>query len=212
MSILFELQKYVQHPITTQILLGILKGYERPYDKISDLEKQGYLIQLRRGLYLLGDSFNVQRPELSLISNHLYGPSYISLETSLFFWGLIPEKVYVTTAMTTKQSKKIETGIGTFTYHHLSKEYYWLGIKSIQLTGKQSILIGSAEKSICDKIVTTSGVLLRSKKQVYQFLVEDMRMDMDIVSNLNITEIETFLPHCAKRDSIEKLIDFIPSI
>jgi hypothetical protein len=212
MNVLLELQKFTQHPITTQLLLGVLKDYERPFDKISELVHQGYLIQLRRGMYILGDQLNVQRPELSLISNHLYGPSYISLETGMFFWGLIPEKVYVISAMTMKQSKNIETPLGIFNYRHVSKEYYWLGIESQDITSRQTILVGSPEKCICDKIITTSGVMLRSKNQAYQFLVEDMRIDLESISALNLSLIETILPFCSKKGSIEKLIEFIDSL
>jgi len=212
MEILLELQKFAQQPITTQLLLGILKKYSCPFDKISELTKQGYLLQIRRGLYILGDQLNVNRPELNLISNHLYGPSYISLETSLFFWGLIPEKVYVTSAMTIKQSNTFDTQIGKFTYHHLSSDYYSFGIQSVNLTNKQTIIIGSPEKSLCDKIINTSGVILRSKKAAYEFLVEDLRIDKEMLTKLDVKQIETWISKCEKRSSIEKMLELIQSL
>lgn len=212
MEILLELQKYAQQPITTQILLGVLKEYSRPFDKINELTKQGYLLQIRRGLYILGDQLNVKRPELNLISNHLYGPSYISLETSLFFWGLIPEKVYVTSAMTIKQSNTFDTQLGKFTFHHLPSEYYSYGIQSVKLTDKQTILIASPEKSLCDKIINTSGVTLRSKKGAYEFLVEDLRIDTEMLTKLDVKQIESWISKCEKRSSIEKILELIQSL
>ena len=209
MEILLKLQKYSQQPISTQILLLILKDFARPYDKIDELEEKGYLIQLRRGLYILGENLNVQKPELTLLSNHLYGPSYISLETALFFWGLIPEKVYVTTAMTIKPTTKIDTKLGTFTYQHLPTPYYSYGIQTIRVTDKQSILIGSPEKSICDKIITTPGILLRSTKQASQFLIDDLRIDVELLSQMNTQELESFVPVFSKKESIEKVIELI---
>jgi predicted transcriptional regulator of viral defense system len=209
MEILLKLQKYSQQPISTQILLLILKEYARPYDKIDELEEKGYLIQLRRGLYILGEKLNVQQPELTLLSNHLYGPSYISLETALFFWGLIPEKVYVTTAMTIKPTTRFDTKLGTFTYQHLSTPYYSYGIQTIMVTEKQSILIGSPEKSICDKIITTPGILLRSIKQASQFLIDDLRIDIELLSQMNTQEFECLIPVCSKKGSIEKVIELI---
>ena len=50
-------------------------------------------------------------PEPFLIANHLRGPSYVSLEAALFYWNLIPERIYEISSATIKTSKTYKTQI-----------------------------------------------------------------------------------------------------
>lgn len=206
------LADYADQPISTQILLTILKDYNRPYDKIMELMSQGDLIQLRKGLYMTSTLINSNRPEPFLLANHLYGPSYVSLDSALFFWGFIPERVFEITSVTSKLSKRSTVENTVFSFTHLPLAYYPVGIKSVHLTDKQTVLIASPEKCICDKVITTAGVNLRSKKQAMTFLVQDLRMDKDRLRELNLREMAKWLPICPKRTSIKNLIEAIAEL
>lgn len=206
------LAEYEEQPISTQILLTILKDYNRPYDKIMELMSQGDLIQLRKGLYMTSTLINSNRPEPFLVANHLYGPSYVSLDSALFYWGFIPERVFEITSVTSKLSKRSTVENTVFSFTHLPLAYYPVGIKSVRLTDKQTVLIGSPEKCICDKVITTAGVNLRSKKQAMTFLVQDLRMDKDHLRELNLREMANWLPVCPKRTSIKNLIEAIAEL
>ena len=204
-----ELSQYSDQPISTQVLLGLLRGYSRPYDKIMEMVNQGILVQLRRGLYMTSPLVSKITPEPFLIANHLYGPSYISLDSALFHWGLIPERVYTVSSVTTNPSKEFRIPTGTFTYTHLPSPYYSFGIKSLAVTARQTILIASPEKALCDKIVMTSGVNLRSRKQALAFLLEDLRLDSEKLQGLDLEIIKSWLPSCPKRNSIQFVINAI---
>ena len=212
MDVRMLLAEYAEQPISTQILLTILKDYNRPYDKIMDLVNQGDLIQLRKGLYMTTNSISTNRPEPFLLANHLYGPSYVSLDSALFYWGFIPERVFEITSVTSKLSKRSTIKNNVFSYTHLPLAYYPLGIKSIALTDKQTVLIASPEKCICDKVITTAGVNLRSKRQAMAFLVQDLRMDKDRLRELNLREIVKWLPVCPKEASIKNIIESIADL
>ncbi len=206
------LAEYAEQPISTQILLTILKDYNRPYDKIMELMSQGDLIQLRKGLYMTSTLINTNRPEPFLLANHLYGPSYVSLDSALFYWGFIPERVFEITSVTSKLSKRSTVENTVFSFTHLPLAYYPVGIKSVRLTDKQTVLIASPEKCMCDKVITTAGVNLRSKKQAMTFLVQDLRMDKDRLRELNLREMAKWLPVCPKRTSIKNLIEAIAEL
>jgi hypothetical protein len=206
------LVEYAEQPISTQILLTILKDYKRPYDKIMELVNQGDLIQLRKGLYMTTTSISANRPEPFLLANHLYGPSYVSLDSALFYWGFIPERVFEITSVTSKLSKRSTVENTVFSFTHLPLAYYPVGIKSVHLTDKQTVLIASPEKCICDKVITTAGVNLRSKKQAMTFLFQDLRMDKDHLRELNLREMANWLPVCPKRTSIKNLIEAIAEL
>jgi predicted transcriptional regulator of viral defense system len=207
-----ELSQYSDQPISTQVLLGLLRGYNRPYDKIMEMVNQGILVQLRRGLYMTSPLISKITPEPFLIANHLYGPSYISLDSALFHWGLIPERVFEISCVTPKISKKIMVQNAVYSYTHLPIAYYPLGVQSIALTKTQTVLIASPEKGLCDKVITTAGINLRSKQQAMAFLVEDLRIDKDQLRELNTTEMTSWLPVCPKRKSIQLLIETLSAL
>ena len=73
-------------------------------------------------------------------------------------------------------------------------------------------MIAGPEKCLCDKVVTTSGVNLRSKKQAMAFLVEDLRIEKDSLRELNVKEIVKWVPVCPKRNSIQILIEAIADL
>ena len=206
------LVEYAEQPISTQILLTILKDFKRPYDKIMELVNQGDLIQLRKGLYMTTTSISTNRPDPFLLANHLYGPSYVSLDSALFYWGFIPERVFEITSVTSKLSKRSTVENTVFSFTHLPLAYYPVGIKSVRLTDKQTVLIASPEKCICDKVITTAGVNLRSKKQAMTFLVQDLRMDKDRLRELNLREMANWLPVCPKEASIKNIIESIADL
>ena len=200
------IRNYAEQPITKQILLDLLKEYKRPYDKITELVKQGLLILVKRGIYIPGPNLSIATPEPYLIANHLWGPSYISLETALSHWGLIPERVYEVSSITSQSSKMYKTPIGRFSYTHMPLPYYSFGIKKVELTKKQVVLIASPEKALCDKIITTSGLLLRSSKQVMELLTDDLRMENDMLRNLDSKEISKWVNNAPKKASLAILI------
>lgn len=192
-------------PISTQVLLPLLVDYKRPYDKINELVNAGYLYQLKRGLYVAGPKIKTPHPELFLLANHLYGPSYITAESALSYWGLIPEKVVSITSATTRKTTVFKTNLGDFYYFHLSAAAYFIGLSQVKLTNLQTVMMASPEKALCDLIVQTRGLHLRSVKQTMQFLEEDIRLDTKVLSTMNKVIISDCVIHCPKSISLHLL-------
>lgn len=200
------IQDYAEEVLTRQLVLSLLSEYKRPNDKIHELVKKGELTILKKGMYIPGPRANIQRPEHFLVANHLWGPSYVSLDTALSYWGFIPERVYEISSVTVKNTKVYKTEIGKFSYQHANLPYYSFGIRSVKLTPKQVVLMASPEKAICDKVIMTSGVFLRSIKQAQEFLIEDLRIDEDKLKELNLAEMRSWLDGAYKATSLEILI------
>ena len=201
-----QIQPYAHTPITRHLLLALLGGYRRPNDKISELIRQGYLVPLRRGLFVAGPQAGLALPEAFLIANYLRGPSYVSMESALAFWGLIPERVFETTSASLKPSKRYATAVGRFRYKQLALPYYSYGIRREALAPQQFGLVASPEKALCDKIVTTAGVTLRSIPQTQALLLQDLRMDVAQLKRLDLDAIAQWLNHSPKRASLEMLL------
>jgi hypothetical protein len=184
-----------------------LATYSRPNDKISEMIRNGELVSLRRGLYVPGPELDLPIPDSFVIANHLRGPSYISLESALSYWGLIPERVYEISSVTTKTSKMYQTSLGRFSFQHLATPYYSFGIRSVRLTELQTAMIASPEKALCDKIVLTSGVQLRSISQTMDFLLEDLRIDEEQLQTLDIQATQSWVEDAPKRNSLQMLVN-----
>ena len=89
----WELRKIVGHEeLDTLTLNSVLSGYSNPRDKISRLVKEKVLIRIKKGLYIFGPQFAEKPYSNEILANLLYGPSAISLEYALSYYGLIPEK------------------------------------------------------------------------------------------------------------------------
>jgi predicted transcriptional regulator of viral defense system len=202
-------QKYEEAPLTRQIMMDLLRGYQRPYDKINELVKKGQLTPIKNGLYIPGPNTKTLKPAPFLVANHLRGPSYVSLDAALSFWGLIPERVYEITSVTTKTGKTYSTPLGKFSYFRAPLPYYAFGIKSVALTARQVVLMASAEKALCDKIVMTSGIWLRSVKQAREILLDDLRIEEEQLKELDANEILSWIDNAPKKNSLTLLVKML---
>ncbi|WP_051224620.1 type IV toxin-antitoxin system AbiEi family antitoxin domain-containing protein [Flavobacterium tegetincola] len=125
------IKPFTNIPLSRQVILELLKEYKRPNDKISELIKSGDLISLKKGLYIAGVETDATGPETFSVANHLWGPSYVSLESALSYWSLIPERIYEVSSITLKVSKKYKTPTGRYSCRFMPSPYYSFGIKSI---------------------------------------------------------------------------------
>ncbi len=176
--LLWQLPKY---PFDYSYLVNLLKDYNSPRDKISRMIKKKEILQIKKGLYVLSPQLGTQI-NLKVLANLIYGPSYISLEYALSYWGLIPEKVEEITSMTNKRNKIFETQVGTFAYKYLENSKYSVGIDRIP--GENgAFLIASKEKAICDRLALVKDLSIGG---MAEFLEADLRLDMDELSSLNI--------------------------
>ena len=177
-DIIKNLGKLGSAPISTSTLKSLLNDYDYPNNKIASLTDDGYLIRLRKGLYAVSPEITGDPIDRNIISNNMYGPSYISYHSALYYYGLIPEAVIATTAVTFKNSKSYITPLGSFKYYHVPMDYYSVGYSAIS-TNNEHYIIALREKALCDLFILNKGIKLQSKKSVSIFLEHDMRVDMD---------------------------------
>ena len=108
--------------------------------------KKGLFFKLRNNLYLLKDS----RPPHYYIANKLYEPSYVSLETALSRYGIIPETVYAITSVTAKATREYNTPIGSFMFQRIKKQAYTgYGLKEID---GWKAFVAEPEKALADHL------------------------------------------------------------
>lgn len=212
MDIRAALRQLSNQPLTHQLLIGLLKDYKRPNDKILALKADGLIEPIKKGLYIAGRSLGTERPESALLANHILGPSYLSMESALAHYGLIPEKVFTATSMTTKASRKFQTNMGLYTYTNLPLPYYAFGLASVSLAKNQQAIMAIPEKALCDKIATTAGIILRSQSSAMDYVFGNLRMEEEDLAKFDLNAMLSWLENAPKRESLEMLIKMIEKI
>jgi len=117
--------------------------------RLFEWQKKGYIIKLRNEWYSLPEF--LEEPYSSwIIANMAHEPSYISLESALNYYGLIPEGVFMTTSVTTKRPLRIEMAGHNYSYACIKKELYG-GYHLIKADRyKRKIRIADFERTIVD--------------------------------------------------------------
>ena len=189
-------------PVQNGAIAACFQHLSSPSEKIRALEKDGQLIRLKRGLYVVSDEVSGKPVNACLCANHIYGPSYVSLHWALRWYGLIPERVHTMTSVTTKRSRMFENSLGRFTYEQVKPEYFAIGVNSIEEDGV-TFMMASREKALCDMILHDTYLPPQSVKGLWQYLEEDIRLDVDELSTFDVSIIEA----CAKLGKKENILN-----
>jgi predicted transcriptional regulator of viral defense system len=170
--------------LTNDIIKSNLTEYSNKNTKICRDVKNGNLIKIINGLYETDPFVNGY-----LLAGSIYGPSYLSFEFALYYYGLIPEKVTSFTSATCDKKKKkmYNNYFGTYMFRDIPKDVYPLGIKLIQ-EGEYTYQIATPEKALCDKLYTLSPI--KNMTELENMLFNDLRIDNNEFRKLNIDDIE----------------------
>jgi hypothetical protein len=158
----------------------ILSGDIDPMDvrrQLSRWTAAGRLYQLRRGLYSLAPPFQKVRPDPFVIANHLVRPSYVSLQSALSFYGLIPESVPVTTSITTGRPAFYSTPLGDFSFRHVNVPFF-RDFDVLEPSEKQPAFVATPEKALIDLIYLEPG----SDNEAFLF---ELRLDLEESLDIN---------------------------
>jgi len=166
-----------------QRLKAAIVRQSNPRRFIGRLIKNGYIVRVKKGLYVWTVDFDVAGYSQEILSNLIYGPSYISLEYALSFHGMIPERVERVTAVTFKKNKLFKTPVGQFEYLHLYKGAYPEGISLKHINTKETCLMASPEKALLDYVALRVKSFV-PQTNLLQLLYDDLRCDEEVLGNI----------------------------
>ncbi len=166
------------------ILKKALTGYRKPKDKVTKLIANGDIIRLRRGIYAFGKRWRRRPISIEIVANMLLGPSALSLEYALHFYGFIPEAVHEITSITPKKNWRYETPIGRFSYQHLAPRKFPVGLDWIQRGDGTSFYIATPEKAIADCLISRTPEI-ESPLALWDHLTESLRIEEAVIQNLD---------------------------
>ena len=202
------LEEFQNIPFRTQDLATLYPQNRDLLGVAKRLERAGSIIRLKKGLFVVAP--HISRTELSdfLIANHLYGPSYISAESALRWYGLIPESVYETISVTSGIARTYSNKTGNYRYIHATPAYCAVGVAMHQ-EANASFMIATPEKALCDKIVFTPYLNLRYREETLRFLEEDLRLDMERFYEMDTRVLRQCAEVSRKKIMINQLIKLI---
>jgi len=181
-----------------------------PEKKIQALEKSGEILRLKRNLFIVNPELTGKETDARLCANHLYGPSYVSLQWALSYYSLIPEQVFMMTSITTKRSRSFKTPVGPFSYMQVPSGYFPIGINSMEENGVH-FLMASPEKALCDTILQDNFVPHQSIKALIVYLEEDLRLDMEMLQKFDVRIIRECMETGRKVQIFTNLIKIVQS-
>jgi len=175
-----------------QTLIDILKDLSSPRDKITDLLRQEIIIRVKKGLYVFAPKYRTHPYSKELLANLIHGPSYLSLDYALAYYGVIPERVKAVTSVTPNRSRRFNTPVGLFIYRQIPAAAYETGQVRTETAHEQAFLIATPEKALADKIVSLRGLAITSAAEMQRFLEEDLRIELDFLKTLPAARIDDF--------------------
>ncbi len=113
-------------------------------------KKAGEIVGLRRGVY----AFAGEVPQTAEILSALYPPAYVSLESALSMYGVIPDVPFAVTSVTIRPTRNFQTPCGRFGFRHIPQEGF-IGFDP-------KTLIATFEKAVVDYLYIHRRTLVTS--------------------------------------------------
>lgn len=149
-------------------ILRVEPGFHRR--RLNEWQAKGHIHKVIKGFYVFAD-LPLNEMVLFEIANRVYKPSYISLESALAHYQLIPESVFGVTSVSTRRTYRFATGLAEFRFRTVKPELFF-GYELVSIRGKR-VKIARPEKAILDFLYLNPG--LRSAPDF-----ESLRIDADL--------------------------------
>jgi len=184
--------------------MDCLSDYKRPRVKLTALLKKRELIRVKKGLYVFGKEYRHRPYSLEVLANLIHGPSYISFEYALSYYGLIPERVTRVTSASWKRAKQFATPVGEFIYFSVSPTRFSAGITWESLDEYTHFFIATKEKALVDYIARLKP--FRTSKELREYVIEGMRIDAEDLAKLR-RRLVLQIAHCYRNKNVRLLCD-----
>ena len=116
----------------------------------------GRIIQLRRGVYSLAPPYRKIEPHPFTIANRMVPGSYVSCQSALAYYSLIPEYAPSVVSVCSSRPRTWDTPLGTFIFRHVQRKYLF-GYRFLEISNAQQAIVAAPEKALLDLIYLTPG-------------------------------------------------------
>ncbi|MCC5831456.1 MAG: hypothetical protein JJU12_00230 [Chlamydiales bacterium] len=207
MNIMQEIRKKAKtEELDYLFLMDCLSSYKHPRDKLTSLLKTEQLIRIKKGLYVFGESYRRRPYSLEVLANLIYGPSYISFEYALSYYGLIPEAVTRVTSASYKRNKHFTTPVGEFIYYYVPPQKFPLGITWESCDEQTHFLIATREKALADYLRKLKP--FENSEDLFEYLIEGIRIDPGELLRFRLTLLRE-IAHIFQSKNLDYLCEIL---
>lgn len=144
-------------------------------------------------------------------ANRLVSPSYVSYETALYWYELLPAGCgrVIRSACASGRSRSLPYGGEEYAYTCQPKKYFAVGW--VELPQQEPLYsIATPEKALCDLVLDTPRLSLHTRTAVYNYLLHTLRVPEEKLCRLAPELIEVCAAAaCKKRKDLEMLATFL---
>jgi predicted transcriptional regulator of viral defense system len=133
-------------PFSIRDLALIDPGFRQP--TLAEWNRKGQVRMLARGWYVFADA-QVDLPLLFDVGCQAYPPAYVSLESALSWYELVPETVRAITLVGTRTTRTSVADAATFIWRTV-KPLRWFGYRAVEYGRGRRFLIAEPEKAVLD--------------------------------------------------------------
>ena len=173
--------------IPLQSVIGQINNPQMLKNQISFWNKKGLVHTLKKGLYILNEQDRKKITSREFIANQLVFPSYVSMESALALYQMIPETVYQVTSITFKKTISFTNILGTFVYRNLKSELFF-GYSNIKDESQLPYLLAEKEKAFLDFAYLNMKTWSEKSHDIFE---ESYRMEN--LDTLDQTKLQAYL-------------------
>jgi hypothetical protein len=167
---------------------------DKRYGLVKRAIAGGEIIHIRRGLYCLAPKYQKKKLNLYALAEHIYGPSYVSLESALSWHGWIPEAVYTLTSASLGKSKEFKTPLGAFSYSRVPQKVFYSGVERLSDEAGDAFMMAQPIKALADYVYVHkkdwTGLTPAAK---------DLRIELDELESVAANEIDELIENYTSR-------------
>lgn len=173
---------------------SLMLGIRSPAHVLSRMVDNQELVRLRRGLFAATGSIDT-----FFAANRLVPNSYVSFETALSHYGMIPERVETVMSVCLTRHTRITTEAGDFEFMAQTHELFSAS-HTLEFRQGYSVRIATREKALLD---TISRMRIRAtsmtEDDARRFVIEGLRVEEDTIHSLSIRELRRLSPFYTSR-------------
>lgn len=192
-------------------LMSVLADYSKPRDTVTRLLGQKKIVRIKKGLYVFGDLWRKSPVCPEALAGLIYGPSAISLDFALAWYGLIPERIYTITSVTTGRSRNFITPAGTFSFRQQSADRFSTGL-ILQNNKKDNWFMVEPLKALADKVWFDPRCKPGSARYFNDYLFSDLRIDENQLNPMIEEKSTEKILRAYNSLKINQLFEFLLSI
>jgi predicted transcriptional regulator of viral defense system len=186
---------------TSQEVATLFPGSEnRRYGLVKRAIASGEVIRICRGLYCLAPKYRKENVNVYALAQHVYGPSYISLESALSWHGWIPEAVYTLTSVSFGKSKEFNTPLGVFSYVHVPQKVLYTGVERLTDEGECAFFMATPIKALADYVYAH-----KKDWSGLEPVTESLRVEPEELESVTLSDIELLIDNYTSR-RVQKFI------